>query len=261
MGPHKLALLLVVAGVVLLPAPVYLGAAAEAVAPTPKTSQVYAAEPMDLTNASDRERLVERHGSRVALSVHQVSERYSAGEYRAPNATDRVLRTAMAEGSATTDDPGAKADLRAVGGEYRFVHDAYDAREQYYRLRVDQNGSAVEATPVAVSRVANATAERAPRYGTLTPAERATVDRVLANSSDANWGFRPRTDAAFADRFPTPVWKDGTLYSVHVVAHVDDFGPGFTGFVVGMYAAALGGLLVLGGGSIYGVARWRNWGG
>lgn len=261
MGPRKLALLLVVAGVVLLPAPVYLGAAAEMTAPTQKTSQVYAAEPMDLANASDRERLVDRHGYRVALSVHQVSKRYSAGEYRAPNATNRALRTAMAEGSATTDDPGAKADLRAVAAEYRFVHDAYDDREQYYRLRVDRNGSAVEATSVEAGRVANATAERAPRYGNLTPAEQATVDRVLANSSDADWGYRPRTDAAFAHRLPTPLWKDGTLYSVHVVGHVDDLGPGFTGFVVGMYVAVVGGALTLGGGGLYAVVRWRNWGG
>lgn len=259
MRPRKLALLLAVVGLVLLPAPFYLGAAAQMNAPPAKTSQEYAAEPLDPTDDSDQGVIADRHGSRIALSVHQVSERYSAGEYRAPNVTNRTLRTAMAEGSATTDDPDARADLRAIADEYRFVYDAYGGHEeQHYRLRVSQNGSAVEATAVDIGQVANETIDRAPRYEDLTSAERATVDDVLDNSGGEYQGYRPRADAAFVDRLPTLVWKDGTLYSIHVVGHADDLGGGFIGFVVGIYVAGFGVLLVLAGGGVYAVDWWRS---
>jgi hypothetical protein len=258
MRPRRIALLLAVVGLLCLPAPYYLGWAAEANAPPPRTSQVYAAEPLDLDSETDRALVVQRHATSVALSSHQVSERYSAGEYRAPNETRRTLERAMETGSAGTADPAARADLRRIGQHHAFVYDAYADSEPYYRLRVRENGSLVEATPVSAARVANATAERATvRYDRLSPAARETVDRLLDNASTDD-GYRPRVDAAFTDRLPALVRKDGTLYSLHVTAHVDDFGPGFSGFVVGLGVAGLGVVLLVAGGAIALVARLRD---
>lgn len=254
---RRIALLLAVLGLLCLPAPLYLGWAAEATAPPPRTSQVFEAEPLDPANESDRETIVERHGTVVALSTHRISESYSAGEYRAPNETRRTLETAMGNGSATTADSGAQADLRRIAGDYAFVYDAYGDREQYYRLGVTGNGSEVRARNVSVDRVANATVEQsAVSYAALSPDERRTVDRIVDNSSD-DYGYRPRTDEAFVDRLPALVERDGTLYSVHSDSHVDDFGPGFGGFLVGLAVAAAGAVLLVAGAVTYAVA-WRR---
>jgi hypothetical protein len=258
MTRRRVALLLAVVGLVLLPAPLYLAAAADLTAPPPQTSQVYAGDPVDPTSESDQYTIISRHSYPLTLSVHQVSEQYSAGEYRAPNATNRVLRTAMADGSATADDPDVQTDLRAIAGGHRFVYDAYGDEEQYYRLRVRENGSAVSATPVSHGRVANATVEQAWVYENLTAAERETVDAILDNSSEEEWGYRPPVDDAFVDRLPALVWKDGTLYSLHVVGHADDFGAGFGGFVVGLFVAAVGVVLLLVAGGVYLFDRVRG---
>lgn len=257
MDRRKAALALLVVGLLLLPAPFYLGWAAQATAPPPRTSQVYAAERIDLTNESDRQTVVGRHWTEVAFSVHQLSEPYSAGEYRSPNVSRAALRTAMQNGSATVDDPGAKADLREVAAANSYVTDAYSNREQYYRLRVEQNGSVVRTEPVSNARIANMTTAQAPRHENLSSGEQRTVDQLLTNAS-ADWGHRPRVDEPFVDRLPTLVWKDGTLYSIYVTGHVDDVGPGFTGFVYGMVAAAVGLVLVLASLVLYGIMWWRE---
>jgi hypothetical protein len=259
--PRKIAVLLVALGLVCLPAPIYLGWAAQATAPEPRTAQSYAAEPLDPANASDRRTIVDRHGRAVALSVHQVSDRYSAGEYRAPNATRRTLRAAMRTGTARADDSAVRADLRAIGRNATFVHDAYAGgeRERYYRLRIERSGAAVRARPVTVGRVANATVERrAYRYGSLSPGARRTVDRIVRNASTDDPGYRPRVSDPFADRLPALVRTDGTVYSLFVYGHVDDFGPGFSGFVRGVLVAGVGVLLCCLGGGVYAAAWWRR---
>jgi hypothetical protein len=256
---RKLAVLLAVVGVLCLPAPVYLGWAAETTAPTPRTGQVYDAEPLDPSNRSDRETILQRHGSTVALSVHQVSDQFSAGEYRAPNETRRTLRDAMRTGTARTDAPDARADLRAIGRNETFVYDAYGDRDQYYRLRIADDGGVAHARNVSRGRVANVTVERrAVRYASLSPGERRTVDHVLRNASTDDRGYRPRVDDPFVDRLPGLVRKDGTLYSIYVYGHVDDFGPGFSGFVVGLGVAGVGALSLVVAGSLYVVAWWRR---
>lgn len=263
MNRRKAAVALLVVGLVLLPAPLYLGWAAEATSPPPQTSQIYAAEPLDPENESDRETIVDRYWTDVAFSAHQVSERYSAGEYRSPNASREALRTAMRNGSATVDDPGARADLRDVAAEYDYVTDTYTDIEGFYRLSVEENGSAVRTERVSDDHIANVTAEQAPRYSNLSPGEQRTVDRVLDNStgehnSSMDWGYRPRVNEPFVDRMPTLVWKDDTLYSIFVYGHVDDFGPGFGGFVVGLAVGAVGLVLVLAGLVLYAITIWRD---
>lgn len=257
MRPRKLALLLIVLGVVCLPAPLYLGWAADATAPPQQSSQIYNAEPLDPSNESDRERIIDRHRTTVAFSMHRVSERYSAGQYRAPNETRRTLETAMDSGSATTDDPEAQADLRAIARNHTFVHDAYGDREQYYRVRVEENGTHVSAEAVSTDRLATAIAERgAVQYDALSSGERETVDRILETAADD--GYRPRVDEPFVDRLPTLVEKDGTLYSLYVYGHVDDFGPGFSGFVAGLLVAVIGVIFMVAGAGTYGVVWWRE---
>ncbi|GAA0525197.1 hypothetical protein SAMN04488066_102264 [Halorubrum aquaticum] len=239
MDRRRVALLLVVVGLLCLPAPQYLGLAAEATSSPARTSQVYAAEPVDLEDESDRERFVDRYGDEVAIGDYRLAARH-ADEYRSVNATRRALESAMATGSATVSDAGARADLRAIADEYAFLHDTDDGTEGYYRLRVAEDGSSVRAEPVSLAPVADAVAEEAPRYEDLSDGERRTVDGVLNGSTEADPGHRPRADAPYVDRFPTPIWKGDTLYGVYVTGHVDDFGPGFSGFVVGLGVAAAG---------------------
>lgn len=267
MDPRRIALALVVVGTLCLPAPLYLGAAASVAAPPQQTSQIYTATPVDVDTSAGREAVVSGHVTGVALSVHQVSERYSAGEYRAPTVTRTTLEAAMEDGSATTDDPAAMADLRAIAREYTFVYDAYSDEaeegregERYYRLRVRDDGSTVRATNVSLDRVANETVEQvAVDYDDLSAGERRTVDNIIANtSSDGYGGYRPRVDDPFVDRLPALVRKDGTLYSLQVFGHVDDFGPGFFGFIAGLVVAAVGGALIIVAGTAYVLLWWRD---
>ena len=255
MRPRRVALMLAVVGLLLLPAPLYLSAAGHAVAPPPRTSSVYGAEPVDLGTEEGRATVLDRHAYRTTLSLHQVSERYSKGEYRAPNRTRATLRTAIRAGRATASDPAVRADLRAVARNYTFLTTEYHEGERYSRFRVREEGRVVTARNVAPDRVANVTAERVTvDYASLPPAERRTVDRILDNSRD-DWGYRPRADDPFVDRLPALVRVDGTAYSLHGVAHVDDLGPGFTGFVYGVYAAAAGVVLLVAAGGVALFAR------
>lgn len=245
MDRRKAVFALLVVGLLLLPAPLYLPAAANATAPPPKSSQVYSAEPLDMNNSSDRATLVDRHRTMVTFSAHQLSERYSHGEYRAPNESRGALREAMRNGSARVESAGAKADVREIASEYRFVTDTYTDIEGYYRLRVSENGSVVEAEKVSEQRLAEAIADAAPRYENLNASQQRTLDRLLNNSTGEDWGYRPRIDEPFADRLPTPFWRGETLYSVSITGHVDDFGPGFAAFFRGLLLAGVGLALVV----------------
>jgi hypothetical protein len=259
MDRRRIALLLAVVGLLCLPAPLYLGWAAEATAPPAQTSQIYAAEPVDLDNASDRKRFVDAHGHEVTLADYQLTARYG-DEYRAPNATLDALVTAMREGSATVEDPDARADLHGIDAEYRFVRDTNDRTEPdgYYRLTVAENGSVVRAENVSLRPVADAIAEQAPHYANLSAGEQRTVDRIVDNSTGDEWGYRPRVNDPYVDELPTPIHVDGTLYNVYVHGHVDDFGPGFGGFVVGLGIAGLGVVLLLAAGALVAYDRWRG---
>lgn len=258
MRSRQIVLLLIVIGVACLPAPLYLSWIAQSTAPPPQTSQIYLAKPLHPTNTSDQQFIVTHHASTVALSIHQVSHRYSAGEYQAPNVTHRTLATAMETGSVATNDTRAQADLRVIEQNYTFVYDAYASDEQYYRLRVSKHGSVVRAHPVSTATVVNETIDRtAVYYDNLSTGEQRTVDRILANSSAHDSGYRPRVDDPFTDQLPVLIYKNGTLYSLFVYGHVDDFGPGFSGFIVGLAMAAIGAVLLLAGATIY-VVTWRR---
>lgn len=256
MDRRRVALLLVVAGVICLPAPQYLGWAASATAPPAQTSQIYAAETIDMGNESDRKRLVDRHGDAVTLADYQLTTRYGDETYRSPNATRRAVESAMANGSTTVTDDRVRADLRAIDDDYEFVRDSEAGATGYYRLTVEANGSTVRAESVSLSAVANATADQAPRYENLSPGQQRTVDNVLANSTSDDPGYRPQVNDPYVDQLPTAIRKGETLYSIHTYGHLDDFGPGFAGFVIGLGVAALGVVLVGAGGGLYAYDRW-----
>lgn len=57
---------------------------------------------------------------------------------------------------------------------------------------------------------------------------------------------------------PTLVWKGDTLYSSYVHGRVDDFGPGFTGFVIGLVVAAVAEVLVFLALVLYALTLWHN---
>lgn len=258
---RRIGLSLVVLGLVCLPAPFYLSALAEVSAPPPRTSQVYVGHAVDIDTPSGRETVVEHHASTVAVGTYRISETYSTDEYRTPNRTRRRLETALSTGTATTDAPGTKADLRRIARNYRFVYDFDTHNDQYYRLRVRDNGSMVSARNVSKARLANViVTDETIEYRELSPTGRHVVDRILANStsdggSDYPSGYRPRSDTAFADRLPALVRKDETLYSITADGHVDDFGPGFSGFLAGLVVAAAGGISIVIGGVLYLI--WR----
>lgn len=256
MDRRRVALLLVAVGVLCLPAPQYLGWAASAASPPDRTAQIFAAEPIDVADAADRQRFVDRHAHEVTLPDARLAVRSDDGTYRSINATRRALESAMANGSATVSDDGSRADLRGIGDEYAFVRDTNAGTEGYYRLTVTGNGSTVRAEAVSLAQVANVTAERAPRYAELSAAEQRTVDAVLDNATADGGGYRPRVNDPYADQLPTAIWRGDTLYSVHTAGHVDDFGPGFGGFVLGLGVAALGVVFVLVGGGLYASERW-----
>ena len=256
MDRRRVALLLAVVGLLCLPAPQYLGWAAEATSPPAQSSQIYAAEPIDPENASDQKRLVDRYGGDLTLADYRLTAPYG-DEYRAPNATREALVRAMRDGSASVADDDVRADLREIDDGYVFVRDTNDETEPdgYYRLTVADDGATVRAESVSTATVADAVAERAPRYGSLSAAEQRTVDDVLENSTGEEMGYRPTVGEPYADQFPTAIWKGETLYSVYIYGHVDDFGPGFGGFVVGLGVAAVGVVLLLAGGGLYAYDR------
>lgn len=204
MDRRRAALLLVVIGLVCLPAPQYLGWVAEATSPPAQTSQIYAAEPIDLGNESDRKRFVERHGHEITIADYQLTTRYD-DTYRSTNATRRALVSAMANGSATVSDEGARADLREIDAEYEFVRDSDAGTQGYYCLTVAGDGLTVHADPVSLAPVANATAAQAPRYKHLSAGEQRTVDNVLANSTADEMGYRPRVNDPYVDQLPTAI--------------------------------------------------------
>lgn len=223
---------------------------------------MYAAEPIDLENDADRKLFVDRYGHEVTLSTHELTAR-NGDEYRKPNATRRLLVAAMRDGSASTvGNEDARADLRKIQAEHEFVRDTNDRTEPdgYYRFAVSVDGPTtnVTAEPVDIATVADAVAEQAPRYDDLSAGEQRTVDRILDNSTGDSMGYRPRVNDPYVDQLPTAIRKDDTLYSVSVSGHVDDFGPGFGGFVVGLGVATIGVVLLLAGGGLYASDRWRG---
>ena len=110
----------------------------------------------------------------------------------------------------------------------------------------------------SATKVSDAIAEQAPRYERLTAGQQRTVDRVIDNSTGEEIGYRPRVNEPYVDQLPTAIHKGETLYSITVYGHVDDFGPGFGGFVVGLGVAALGVVLLLAGGGLALYDRLRN---
>lgn len=251
MNRRQVARYLLVLGILMLPAPQYLGWVASTTGPPAKTSQIYAAEPIDLANESDQQLLVREQGDTVSFADYQLAHR-DEETFHSKNATREAVESVLENGSATVTDDGARRDMREIDAEYEFLRDSdAEPAEEYHRLTVLDNGSTVRAESVSIGEVATVIVEQAPRYESLTAGEQETVDRIKANSTEDDFGFRPRVNEPYVDQLPTPIWQGETLYSIHSVAHADGFGPGFGGFIVGLGVAGIGLLFVIFGGVLY----------
>lgn len=247
---RRVALLLIVVGMLCLPAPQYLIWAAEATTPPPQTSQVYVAESINLSNESDRNQFVDRHSTDITLVDTILKPRYHEDEYRSPGTTRDVLRSAMKNGSATVSDDNVRADLQKITDKNEFIQNSA-ASTVYYRLTVAKNGSTIRAESVSLDSVATTISDRSPHYENLSTGEQRTVDAVLDNSTGDASGYRPQVNDPFVNQFQTAIWKGDTLYSIYIDSYVDGFGPSFGGFLLGLGVAAIGVTLVLIGGRLY----------
>lgn len=176
---------------------------------------------------------------------------------RSPKATLCALRAAWTNRSTTVKDGGVRAYLRDIDEEYTFVRDSEAGSDGYYRLTVRENGLTVLEASVLVAVVANATADRAPLYENLSPGEQRTVDAVLANSLGDDIGYRPRKNDPFVTSYRPGSGRE-TPSTVYTYGHIDDFGPGFVGFVVGLGVAAIGIVLILVGDTDFGYDWWTG---
>lgn len=257
---RRLALALLVAGVVLLPGVGYVYAVDSLDGPDRhRSSTVLAASEV---NASNDTYLAERFGNQVTFWVNTLEYGHVRDDYRAPNRTRAVLLAALEDGSATTTDPDARADLRAIDDEYAFVATSRDSTLRAVALSTEDGTTTVTVEPASDEAVADAVRARAVYdYDALPAPEQETVDEILnaSRGGDEFDGYRPWSDEPLPQASRFVVEKDGTDYVVRTVAHVDDFS--FPDYIVlGVVASGLGVLSLLAA-LVVGVGGWlrRRW--
>lgn len=237
MALRRVALGLALLGVVLVPGPAYALAFDRLDGPErTRSSAGYSATPVDVENGSY---LTDRWRGSVTFYAESLSRPYS-DEFRAPNATYEVVRTAVAQGNATTTDPGVRADLREIESTHPFVTLEY---EGVYDLRLATDGgtTVVRAEEANDSEIAAAVREElVVEYESLSPGERRTFRKIRnATTAEDEYAYRPWSDEPMFET-PAIVEKDGEHYAVAVVSHTDDFGfpaglfVGLAGSVVGV---------------------------
>lgn len=236
---QQVARTLLIVGMLLLPAPLYLGPAAEAITPAPQTSQGYHAEQIDLGDESDRKSFISGTDRQITVTQFDFSAD-PADPYRWNATTWRVLETAMTNGSATVSDAGIREELREIDTKHQFVREDSDDGREYYRLTIEQSGTIVRTEPASDAEVATAIAEQAPHYENLTSAEKRTVDAILNASSSEYGTHRPQVNDAFVDQLPTMIWKGDSLYDINGLLYVDEVPVGVIGFYAGFGVAAIG---------------------
>lgn len=260
------ALALLAVGLVLLPGPAYAVVVDDATGGDERHRESYAlgAERIDPNTTAGQRELVRRYGTRVALPVESVTAGYARDGYAAPNRTASVLRAAIENGTAVATAAPVRSDVAAVADEYDYLRvdrGSDPADDPYYALSVSESGTrtTVRADRVNRSDVAATVLDRhAVAYDSLSPAERETVDKILAESAEgeASGEYRPYSDEPVPDR-PFVLRRGDAYYDVHVTSHVDDFSfP--TGFLAGVVASVVGVLSILGGLAVAAVAHLRG---
>jgi hypothetical protein len=244
----RVALALLVVGLVLLPGPAYaIGLERLDEPERHRSSTGYVATPIEAQNDSV---LAERYAHEVTFETGDFEYRHVAADYRAPNRTARALERASRIGATTVDDRAVRRDLRRLRHNYSlFTVD--DVASFAFRVETNDDGVRLRATRANESDVARAVRdELVVDYGTLPPAERATFRKIRnATRSDERYDYRPWADE------PVPrgliVERDGTYYAVEAASATDDIGfpdglfLGLVGSVVGVVSLAAAGAVEL----------------
>lgn len=262
---RQVARTLLIVGMLLLPAPLYYGVAADAILPAPRATEGYVAEPVDLDTESGIDYVVRLEDRNVAVSEHDFYKD-PAYPHQWNTSTWRVLETAITNGSATVSDSDTRAELQEITVNHQFVRETSDDKRGYYRLIIEQNATVVRTDPVSHSVVASAIVDQAPHYENLTTDEKQTVDEILNASVDNSGlhttadysgpyttadysGFHiPRVNDAFIEEIPTTIWKGDSLYRLKQTVHIDrgisqsgiETLVGFGLSVIGLVLAVLG---------------------
>lgn len=250
MSRYRVVLALLVVGLVLLPGPAYAIWLDQLDGPDRhRSSAGYVAEPIDVGNDS---LVTDRYAVHLTFRPEGMEYRHVADDYRAPNRTRRVLERSIRNGTATTDDPSVRGDLRRLERNYTYLALSYDV---YYAYSVSTSATAttVETTRANDSEIAAAVREElVVPYGDLSTAEQRTFRKIRnATTSDDEYAYRPWSDE------PVPgaeiVERDGTHYDLRVASNTDDFDfP--DGLFLGIVASLVGivSLLASGGVWLYG---------
>lgn len=244
--PSRPVLALVVAGFLLLPGPVYAGVV-DSTTPD-RVPDGYSAERVDLDDSDTRAELAEAFGDEVTVYLYHVDDS-PPDRYRAPNRTADVLRRAYYEnGSVRVTDEDVRADVTTLARNASFLRPDFDHEPRRLVLDRSQDALVVSTHSSSLSAVFEAVRDEAVvHYGSLSPAEQRTVDRVLNTTGEADDYYRPYTDEPHPE-FPAIVEKRGRYFLVRSTVVVDDFGP--DGSFVGVLATGLGVVSLLFGGAL-----------
>lgn len=233
--------LLGILAALLLVNPTYVGVVVDD--PESRTPTGYTATEITLTNATDQRALITELGDDEVLDAEQFADanEYSpyGDRYRAPAEAAERLRTAAADGTATTDAADVRFTLQRIGANYRYLRLGDGDATRYYRFDVTGESEQVVVAAEAVNRstVARHVFYRdARQYSSLPGYQRETVDAVVT----ADDYYRPTNDE-FHEVTRSVVVRDGQPYVFEAAIHVDDFGPSAKSLV----SLALSGLGVL----------------
>ncbi|QIO23358.1 hypothetical protein [Haloarcula sp. JP-L23] len=232
------AILVLVIGLLCIPAPLYLPVAIEMT--HSQTDAPYNGPVVDPATEDGQETILVYYDRTLRL---EVAADLSTERYDAPSRLRRTLVRAIQNGTATRSAPAVRSDIQAVARNYTYLR----YQNEYYAFTVAAGGGTVETTHVTREQVVTETVDRqAVAYESLGPQTQRTVDRIVANTSgDAGIGsYRPHENSAVVERSPILVSKNGTLYSIHRDGGTY-FGAGFVGFLYGIPVAVVGVLLCI----------------
>lgn len=236
--PSRVATTLLVVGLLLIPGPVY-AAAVDSMTPD-RVPQGYSAEPVDLDDPETREQLAETFDDDVTLSLYHLTD--------SPASSDRtaaVLREAYRGGELRVTDEAVRAEIQALARNYTFLRSDADHDPRLLVLDPSADALVVTTRHVSFSEVfREVRGDAVVEYESLSPAERATIDRIL-NTSGSDAYYRPYENDPHPD-FPVVVEKGGAHYLVQSTIVVDDFSP--DGFYLGVLGTGGGVVALLAGG-------------
>jgi hypothetical protein len=254
MSPNRIALALLLIGLVLLPGPAYAVGLDRLDGPDRyRVSTGYQTTAVDISNDSA---LAEEYIFGLAFLPEDMQFHYINEDYLAPNRTQRVLERAIRNGSATTRDQAVEADLQQLQRTHPLLTLTYRV---YYVYSVSSTGgtTTIEATRANESQIAALVrANHVVSYQNLTKAEQRTFRKIRNATDDPDqYDYRPWSDEPLPER--PIVERNGTYYVIEGSSDTDDFNfP--AGFLLGFVASGLGLIALILSGGVWLYARWRG---